>query len=168
VPSSLFYLPCQAENPANSFFEDFNDENRAPLNPYIWAEFAANHVRPPEPVATIEPVLSEPVQQPLPETSCPKLRVVREIIRDEAAGATDRIAARRRAAIDKWHSTPPRTGNQAFFQLGVYLRSTGMSVAEIGATLRQEAGQARHSSQRRDQVKGIMRTLMQPPSRAVA
>ena len=90
------------------------------------------------------------------------------MVRDEAADATDRIAARRQAAIAKWHSTPQRTGNQAFFQLGVDLRSTGMSLPEIGTTLRQEAGQARHPFQRRDQVKGIMRTLMQQPNRAVA
>jgi len=90
------------------------------------------------------------------------------MLRDEAASATGQIAARRQAAIDKWHSTPSGNGNAAFFQLGVDLRSTGMSVAEIGATLRQEAGQARHPTQRRDQIKGIMRTLTQRPELAVA
>ena len=47
TPSSLFYLPCQAENPANSFFIDHNSPGRQPLDPYVWAGYAANHHRPP-------------------------------------------------------------------------------------------------------------------------
>jgi hypothetical protein len=27
-PSSLFYLPCQAEDPSQSFFTDYKDEGR--------------------------------------------------------------------------------------------------------------------------------------------
>ena len=34
TPSSLFYLPCQAENPAHSFFIDHNSSGRLPLDPY--------------------------------------------------------------------------------------------------------------------------------------
>jgi hypothetical protein len=168
VPSSLFYLPCQARDPANSFFIEFNGQNRAPLDPYAWAEYAANHARPPEPVEIVEPILPKPVQQPLPETSCPKLRSVREMLMDDVENASGQIAARRQAAIDKWHSTPSGTGNAAFFQLGVDLRSTGMSMTEIGATLRQEAGHARHPPQRRGQIKGIMRALIGRSGRLAA
>jgi hypothetical protein len=39
TPSSLFFLPCQAQNPADSFFIDFGDKNRAPLDPYVWAGY---------------------------------------------------------------------------------------------------------------------------------
>ena len=39
TPSSLFYLPCQAENPADSFFIDHNSASRQPLDPYVWAGY---------------------------------------------------------------------------------------------------------------------------------
>ena len=56
TPSSLFYLPCQAENPVHSFFIDHNSPGRLPLDPYIWAGYAANHVRlSPEPVVAVGP-----------------------------------------------------------------------------------------------------------------
>ena len=54
TPSSLFYLPCQAQNQADSFFIDHNSTSRQPLDPYVWAGFAAIHHRPePEPSATV-------------------------------------------------------------------------------------------------------------------
>ena len=34
--TSLFYLPAQAGNGAESFFGFYNDENRTPLNPEVW------------------------------------------------------------------------------------------------------------------------------------
>jgi hypothetical protein len=34
VPSSLFYLPCQAANAADSFFTDFDGKARLPLDPH--------------------------------------------------------------------------------------------------------------------------------------
>ena len=85
TPSSLFYLPCQAENPVHSFFIDHNSASRQPLDPYVWAGYAANHHRPePEPSATVAttvtPTVAEPVQQPMPPTVCPKLRRMREMI----------------------------------------------------------------------------------------
>ena len=52
--------------------------------------------------------------------------------------------------------------------LGVDLQRTGMSIAEIDATLRQEAGYARHPSERRVQIKSIMRSLRGSPSRMAA
>jgi hypothetical protein len=45
TPSSLFYLPCQAQNPADSFFAEHNSPSRTPLDTYLWAGYAANHHR---------------------------------------------------------------------------------------------------------------------------
>ena len=56
-------------------------------------------------------------------------------------------------------STPAKSGNEAFFQLGVDLRGAGLSMAEIEDTLRLEAGNARHPTERRREIKNIMRTL---------
>jgi hypothetical protein len=81
------------------------------------------------------------------------------MIAAERAGKVQERAQRQAGAIDQWHGTPAKGGNRTFFQLGVDLRGTGMSMAEIEATLRQEAGYARHPAERRSQVKYIVRTL---------
>jgi hypothetical protein len=162
TPSSLFYLPCQAQDPRDSFFIDHNSASRQPLDPYVWAGYAANHVRPTSPEAskTITPIVAEPVQPPMPTTVCPKLRQVREMISaEEAAKVQDDKAQRQEAAIQKWRAAPAETGNRAFFQLGVDLRGAGLSMADIDSVLRQEAGYARHPAERRRETKGIMRTL---------
>ena len=43
-PTSLFYLPCQAENPQDSFFHE-HIEGRHPLNPSTWIENSAIPLR---------------------------------------------------------------------------------------------------------------------------
>ena len=102
-----------------------------PLDPYVWAGYAANHHRPePEPsetiAETVAPTVAEPVQQPMPPTNCPKLRQMREMIAaEEAAKMQNDRAQRQAAAIQTWHDTPAKGGNEAFFQLGVDLRSAG-------------------------------------------
>jgi hypothetical protein len=162
TPSSLFYLPCQSENPVHSFFIDHNLASRQPLDPYVWAGYAANHHRPePEPSAQpTTPTVAEPVQQTMPPTVCSKLRRMRELLADEeAAKVQDDKARRQAAAIQKWHDTPAETGNRAFFQLAVDLRRIGLSMAEIGDVLRLEADNARHPTERRREIKSIMRTL---------
>lgn len=75
---------------------------------------------------------------------------------------------RQAAAIQTWHDTPAKSGNEAFFQLGVDLRSAGLSMAEIEDTLRLEAGNARHPTERRREIKNIMRTLRGSPHRLAA
>jgi hypothetical protein len=174
TPSSLFYLPCQAQNPRDSFFIDHNSTSRQPLDPYEWAGYAANHHRPePESSATVAttvtPTVAEPVQQTMPPTVCPKLRLMREMIAaEEAAKVQDDRAQRQAAAIEKWYLTPAESGHAAFFQFAVDLRDTGLSMAEIGDVLRQEAGYARHPAERRGEVNGIMRTLRGSSGRMAA
>ena len=36
TPTSLFYLPSQAADPSQSFFRDYNDASRVPLDPIPW------------------------------------------------------------------------------------------------------------------------------------
>ena len=38
APNSLFYLPCQAQDPTQSFFNDYNDDKREILDPFKWIE----------------------------------------------------------------------------------------------------------------------------------
>jgi hypothetical protein len=161
TPSSLFYLPCQAQNPTASFFIDHNSPSRQPLDPFRWAGYAANHHRPePEPSAQPAMPIAEPVQQPMPPTVCPKLRRMREMIAAEEAAKMQNDRTRRQAAaIQTWHDTPAEAGHSAFFQLAVDLRGAGLGMSDIESTLKQEADNARHPAERRREIEGIMRTL---------
>jgi hypothetical protein len=96
---------------------------------------------------------------PVP-TDCPKLRLVRDLLYDEQVAKVhnDRVC-RQQSAIDRWRAAPAKTGNSAFFQLGVDLRAAGLAMAEVESVLRQEAGSARSPTDRGNQIKGIMRTL---------
>jgi hypothetical protein len=77
----------------------------------------------------------------------------------EAAKMPDDSAQCRAAAIRKWHSAPAKSGNEAFFQLGVDLCSAGLSTAEIEDVLRLETGNARHPAERRRDIKRIIKKL---------
>ena len=139
VPTSLFYLPCQAKDTADSFFTDYNGKRRQPLDPYQWAEFAARAARPaPEPTATVvklTPVTSEDaVPTKSPEDS-------------------------REAAIATWRCAPKGHGHNEFFKLGCALRNSGMPLDEVRATLQREVTYARSPDERRRQIGGIMASL---------
>jgi hypothetical protein len=154
--ASMFYLPAQAAaGPDASFFLTFDGGKRRAINPSEWIDRTIiNHRPEPQP----EPV--QPVQQPFPATGCPRLRRMRELMAEEgAAKAKANLVQRQSAAIDRWRHASPGDGNGAFLRLGHDLNRIGMSHAEIDATLWQEAGQGRHPSERRAQVKYIMRSL---------
>jgi hypothetical protein len=152
----MFYLPAQAAaGPDASFFLTFDGGKRRAINPFEWIDRTIiNHRPEPQP----EPV--EPVQRPMPATDCPRLRRMRElIIEEEVAKAKADMARRQSAAVDRWRRASPGDGNGAFFQLGVHLRSAGMSDTDIQTTLAHEAGYGRSPSERRAQIKYIMRSL---------
>jgi len=138
------------------------------LNPIV-AGYAANHHRVlPEPVQTVVPTVARPEPPPMPPTECPRLRRMRELIAEEEAAKIQTIRVQRQAgAIERWRSTTVN-GNDAFLRFGRELERTGMSLADIDATLWQEAGHGRHPSERRVQVKYIMRSLRGCPSRMAA
>ena len=56
-------------------------------------------------------------------------------------------------------SAPAKSGDEAFFQLGVDLCSAGLSTAEIEDVLRLETGNARHPAERRRDIKRIIKKL---------
>ena len=94
---------------------------------------------------------------------------MRELIaEEEAAKAQTNQAQRQSAAIERWRCAPAKGGNDAFLRLARDLERTGMSLADIGTTLWQEAGYGRHPSERRAQIKYIMRSLMCSSSRMAA
>jgi hypothetical protein len=82
---------------------------------------------------------------------------MRELIaEEEVAKAKANLVQRQSAAIERWRHASPGEGNGALFQLGVDLRSAGMSLADIGTMLWQETSYGRHPSERRAQIRYIM------------
>ena len=168
APSSLFYLPCQARDPANSFFIDHNSPGRKPLDPYVWAGYAANHHRrAPEPVE-VAPTNVQTAQQ-VPPTKCPRLKLMRDLLAEEEAIRQQDYQTRcREAAIEKWRSAEAGQGNAAFLRLGRDLTSSGANYGEISSLLLHEAALGRHPKERQAQIKYIMRWLRSSPQRLAA
>jgi hypothetical protein len=157
--ASMFYLPAQAAAGADaSFFLTFDGGRRQPINPYNWIDKTIiNHRPEPEP----EPVQSKPERSP--PTKCPRLRRMRELIAEEEAAKVENFCARRQQeAIDRWRAALPGDGNDAFLRLGRDLSRIGVSYGDINSILCQEAGHAWHPSERRAQIKYIMRSLRAP------
>jgi hypothetical protein len=85
---------------------------------------------------------------------------MRELIaEEEAVKAKANLVLRQSAAIDRWHCAPLKSGNGAFLRFGCDLEWTEMSIADICTTLSQGANYGRHPSERRAQIKYIMRSL---------
>ena len=160
VPSSLFYLPCQAKRPEGSFFVDHDDARRAPLDPFAWAGYAANRARPePAPVAAA-PAPPQPSVEPIPMRVSPAKRAAMEKLRAERdRGFAAERARRREEAVAAWRQSPAGTGHEAFFRLALGLVRAGLPLPEVMATLHQEASFARHPEERRREIKDIVRTL---------
>ena len=161
----MFYLPAQAAaGPDASFFLTFDGGKRRAINPYEWIDRTIINHRP-EP----EPAPVQPMRQPMPATVCPRLRRMRELIAEEEAAKTKaNLVQRQSAAIEKWRCAPAKGGNDAFLRLARELERTGMSLGDIDATLRQEASYGRHPSERRAQIKYVMRSLRVSPCRLAA
>lgn len=161
--ASLFYLPCQAKDPAHSFFIDYGegDSKRGPLDLHAWIDGCILSLRPePDP----QPVPPVPVPQPtaMAKATCAKLQAVRdELAAKEARSLAGQREARVTAANTAWQATAyiPGTGNNAFFRLGAALKGAGLDAAEIKAALYEQAAYARSPRERRAEIKGILKSL---------
>lgn len=136
LASSLFYLPAQANAPDGSFFVDYAGPKRKPLNPYVWADYAADRAVP------------KPVRLP---------------VNDNVLASSANKAAKpevQNAAINEWRMAETGKGNDAFFRLGVGLAKSGMSAPDIAQNLNDEAAAARSPHDRKRQISGILKSLM--------
>ena len=133
APNSLFYLPCQAKDPKQSFFIDHNNAGRSPLDPVIWIENGPIPLQPEfelwSPPADAEP---RPVNQ-----------------------------ARVDRAIAEWRGTPKGHGNDTFFRLGLKRRRAGMDDWEIKGLLQREVefAPAKSRKDRSAQIPHIIKSL---------
>jgi hypothetical protein len=132
VPTSLFYLPCQANEPSHSFFTDYNDVKREILDPIKWVSNTVVHFPQLDGRASTQP------------------RQTRKV--DEAAVEQ---------ATRVWRESPkyPGEGNTRFFNYALALRTAGMSLNEIELKLRDESTFGRSPRERVSQIPSIMTTL---------
>jgi hypothetical protein len=130
-PTSVFYLPCQAKDPKESFFHE-HIEGRYPLNPSRWIENSA---------IPLQPAL-EPIEQLDVET--------REVDRSSVE-----------SAVKLWRESQvePGNGHDMFFMLARSLKLARMDYPEIEMTLRSEADYAYRPSERKVEIPGLIRDL---------
>jgi hypothetical protein len=127
--TSLFYLPSQAADPKQSFFELYEGEGRAPIDVEQW--IAAAQISP------------EPQYEPL----------------DQRTGPRNEEAVQIAISEWRQSPQFPNEGNDRFFRLGLGLRAAGMTDSELQATLYEEAYYGRSPEERRRQIPSIMRSL---------
>jgi hypothetical protein len=135
LPTSLFYLPSQAQRASESFFLDFSESPRAPLNPSEWVRSSTFPLQP---------------ELPIPVEPAPAATV--DIVLVESAKET-------------WRSSSgfPGRGNEMFFDFALSLRRAGMTPWEIESTLRTEAAYGRSPEERLRQITSIMASLRRRP-----
>ena len=132
VPTSLFYLPSQSADPTQSFFRDYNEASRVPLDPIPWI---SNGPMP------LQPELH----------TCSNFNDDgREI--DEAQVQT---------AITNWRNSPKGSGNDNFFKFALDLRRAGMNKGQIETMLRSEAAFGHSPNERTAQIPSIIRSFQE-------
>ena len=130
APTSLFYLPCQAEDPSHSFFDVYSDAPRRALDPTTWIKNSGHLIKAEE-------------ERPTP--------------REE--GQLNQVAVDAAVLKWRESLAHPGEGGHRFFVLAVQLRSAGMDHHDIKATLDVEAAYARSPKERKAQITSIMNTL---------
>jgi len=129
-PTSLFYFPCQAQCPADSFFMECI-EGRNPVNPSTWIENSAISL------------------QPTFESFEPDIQVSR----------VDETMVQSAISTWRTSPSYPGRGNVMFFDLAFSLKYAGMAFPEIESTLRSEAQHARTPNERSAQIPSILASL---------
>jgi hypothetical protein len=152
--ASLFYLPCQAQNPADSFFDEFNDASRGPLNVGLWLDDCIAGLRPePEPeavaVAAWKPLNSAGVVSN-------QLSELRRELQAKKAAKPNHIIEN---AVQDWRLTPRGDGHAAFFRLARTLHWAGLTDADLTQTLREEAAYAHSPAKRRAEIRELVKRL---------
>jgi hypothetical protein len=131
VSSSLFYAPCQAEETGASFFVDYDDADRAAIDPNLWLE---NDIR------------NVAIPAPEPEHS------------QETIFSADNAQAIQ-AATERWRNIPRGQGNRAFYRFAQDLRRAGLNKTEIRTRLNQEAAFGASPKERLADARRMVRWL---------
>jgi hypothetical protein len=155
--ASLFYMPCQAKDPKDSFFIDHNEPHRGPLDVHQWVNRCIVDLRP-EPEPEIQAKID--VEAAPPAAGSPGLVALRDKLLAEKAthpaGYRQTMVAE---AVEAWRTTARGDGHAAFYRLGAALQRAGLDDGEIRQMLRDEAIYANSPRERRGEIKGILNSL---------
>ena len=130
LPTSIFYLPCQAES-GGSFFFDCAGDRRSPLSPSTWLENS-----------------TVPLQ--------PEFEVVQA---DRNPAGVDEILVQSAKETWRGSKGHRGRGDEMFFNLGLTLRRAGMDFFQIENTLRSEAQYGRSPKERLSQIPSVISSL---------
>jgi hypothetical protein len=134
--TSLFFLPCQAKNPKDSFIFLSGGQDCVPIDPALWIENGS-----------------------LPEQVMWSPEIVPSEIGGSSESGFDPIQVD--SAIAEWRNSINHKGegNDRFFNLARRLKQAGMDAHEIKATLQVEAQHGRSPGERAAQIPSIMQSL---------
>jgi hypothetical protein len=132
LPTSLFSLPCQAQQSGASFFHDYAQGERRPLQPSIWLQNMT------VPLQSEFAVLGQPGISP---------------------AGVDEVLVQRAKEVWRGSKGQPGLGDEMFFNLAMSLRRAGMDFYQIESTLRSEAEFGRTPKERLSQIPSIMSSL---------
>jgi hypothetical protein len=132
LPTSLFYLPSQAADPSQSFFRDYSETARVPLDPIPWIS-----------------------NGPMPLQ--PELDACSDFGDDDR----EIDQARVQTAITNWRNSPKGSGNDNFFKFALDLRRAGMNTGQIETMLRSEAAFGHSPNERKAQISSIIKSLQE-------
>jgi hypothetical protein len=131
LPTSLFYLPCQAQHSGESFFHNHAEGERRPLQPATWLQN-----------------MTLPLQ--------PGFEVVQADVRPPGV---DEVLVQSAKDIWRGSKVQPGLGDEMFFNLAMSLRRAGMDFYQIESTLRSEAEFGRTPKERLSQIPSVMSSL---------
>jgi len=147
VSSSLFYMPCQAEDPKDSFFQEFQGN---PLEPLEWGSAAITIERDP---AIKRPVLEYENDNPEPVAESTTIQDIRNQL--SANDNQTRIDKAKQVYV----STPSgmKMRHVAFFTLGLTLYRLGLADSEIITHLND--ADADGSRRKKNSINDVMKSL---------
>jgi len=136
--ASLFYAPCQAVTPRDSFFIDYREPVRAPLDVGQWLENDIATYAMEEEYQDVGDCDGDD-EDPLPAT-----------------GNTGPLLT---AALTRWRSAGHGQGHGAFFRLACDLRRSGIGRQVARHHLLSEACKARSPQERRTEVPNLLKRI---------
>ncbi len=152
VPSSLFYLPCQAKESKDSFFEDFEGDA---LDPWEWGTAAIAMSQDPE-ITRQQLELANDNVEPRSGGS-DALNALRDKFKFDDAN-TGRVAGIANA-MEVYRSVPTGMGlrHTGFFRLGLALKRFGLNNNEIMGHLNDADFDG--SRRKRNAIESVMKSL---------
>ena len=136
--AALFFAPCLANNPDHSFFIEYNDNNRYPLNVDQWLAHGITAY-----AAPLE-ILEAETQNQSDNIASSSLQNIDQSVKSE---------------IDYWRNTPPRQGHRAFFRLACSIRRSGMNRDNARKLLLDETQFAKSPRERRTDLDKLLPRL---------